>query len=102
MYTSRGLPDYTVQLVPAGGATAAPIEPRDLQRFPRYGARVEGLPLPTRGAPAMPRTSQPILGGTVDAQFDGRLLNRGGVDEVVVREAGKEIGRAGPAFGALG
>ena len=102
MNTYVGLPDYQVQLAPAGdGAGAALIEPRDLQRFPRYGARVEGLPLPTRAAPAVPRTREPILGGTVVAQFDGRLLNRSGVYEVVVREAGKEIARARTDFRAL-
>ena len=102
MNTYVGLPDYKVQLVPvSGGAPAAPIEPRGLQRFPRYGARVEGLPLPTRAAPAVPRTSEPILGGTVVAQFDSRLLNRSGVYEVVVREEGKEIGRARADFRAL-
>jgi len=102
MNTYVGLPNYQVQLVPVGGgAGPAPIEPRDLQRFPRYGARVEGIPLPTRAAPAVPRTSEPILGGTVVAQFDGRLLNRSGVYEVVVREEGKEIGRARTDFRAL-
>jgi hypothetical protein len=102
MNTYVGLPDYKVQLVPAGGGAAvAPVEPRDLQRFPRYGARVQGLPLPTRGAAAVPRTSEPILGGTVVAQFDGRLLNRSGEYEVVVREEGKEIARARTDFRAL-
>ncbi len=102
MNTYVGLPNYKVQLVPVGGGTAAaPTEPRETQLFPRYGARVEGLPLPTRAAPAVPRTSEPILGGTVVAAFDGRLLNRSGVYEVVVREEGKEIARARTDFRAL-
>jgi hypothetical protein len=99
--TYIGVPAYEVRLVRAGGAPAA-IAPRTLERFPRYGARVEGLPLPYPAAgSAAPRRSEPVLGGTVVARFDARLLDSNGVYDVVVSEAGKEIVRARTDFRAL-
>jgi hypothetical protein len=99
--TYIGVPAYEVRLAPAR-AGAVPIEPRVLDRFPRYGARVEGLPLPyPAAATPSPRRSEPVLGGTVVARFDARLLDRTGIYEVVVSEAGKEIARARSDLRAL-
>src|SRR6185436_15702486 len=71
--TYIGMPPYQVQLVPAG-AGSVPIAPRALELHPRYGPRVQGLPIPTIGAPA-PGGSEPVTGGTVVARFDARPLN---------------------------
>jgi hypothetical protein len=99
--TYIGVPAYDVRLL-RSAAGAAAIDPRTLERFPRYGARVEGLPLPypARATP-VPRRSEPVLGGTVVARFDARLLDRTAVYEVVVSEAGKEIARARSDLRAL-
>ena len=100
--TYIGVPQYDVRLIPASGTAQPPIDPRSVERFPRYGARVEGLPLPyPAAAGAAPRRSEPVLGGTVVARFDARLLDRNGVYEVVVGEAGKDIVRARTDFRAL-
>ena len=92
--TYIGVPAYDVRLAPAGRGGAPPLEPRNVERFPRYGARVEGLPLPYPAAPAVPGHSEPVLGGTLAARFDARLLDRIGVYDVIVSEAGKEMARA--------
>lgn len=92
--TYIGVPQYEVRLAPIGRAASPPIDPRNVERFPRYGARVEGLPLPYPAAPAVPGRTEPVLGGTLIARFDGRLLDRNGVYEVIVSEAGKELARA--------
>lgn len=92
--TYIGVPQYDVRLALTGREASPPIDPRNVERFPRYGARVQGLPLPYPAAPAVPGRSEPVLGGTVVARFDGRLLDRNGVYEVIVSEAGKELARA--------
>jgi hypothetical protein len=97
-----GVPDYQVTLA-AAGAPGPPIAPRNLQRVPRFGARVEGMPLlyPVPAIPAGPAVSQPMLGATVIAQFDGRLLMPDGVYDAVVSESGKELARGRVNLGRL-
>ena len=92
--TYLGVPPVDVALV-AEGTTAPPIAPRDLQRVARYGARVEGTPLlyPFPLAAPPPAGSQPLLGGTVIAQFDASLLETTGVYQVVLSETAKELAR---------
>ncbi|MSO45863.1 MAG: hypothetical protein EXQ59_03735 [Acidobacteria bacterium] len=92
--TYIGVPQYGVRLAPAARGASPPIDPRNIERFPRYGARVHGLPLPYPAAPAVPGSSEPVLGGTLVARFDGRLLDRTGVYDVIVSEAGKELATA--------
>ena len=99
--TYIGVPQYDVWLSPAGSTASPPMQPRGIERFPRYGARIAGLPLPFPAAPAVPRQSEPVLGGTLAARFDARLLDRAGVYEVIVSEAGKEIARARSDLRAL-
>ena len=101
MHTYVGVPQYELRLILVGRPEAPPIEPREVQRIPRYGARIEGQPLPTPGAPALPPGREPMLGGTTVARFDGRLLDPKGVYDLVLNEAGKEIGRARIDFRAL-
>ena len=57
-----GVPEYDVELVAT--SPVARISPRNLSRFPRYGARVEGVPY---SLPFPARTYQgaaPLAGGT--------------------------------------
>jgi hypothetical protein len=92
--TYVGVPDYAVSLMEPG-TTAAPLQPRTIERAARYGPRVEGapLPLPVPGGLVIPRNSQPLLGGTVSARFDVRQLKASAQYDVVIGESGKELAR---------
>jgi hypothetical protein len=76
----------------AGGAI---IEPRNTSGMPRYGPRVDGGLVPYTATPLpggpVPGRSQPMLGATVMASFDGDALaaacNRR--CDVVIEEEGK-------------
>jgi hypothetical protein len=98
--TYLGVPAYDARLEMTGTAPIAPIE---IQRVPRFGPRVEGMPpSPSITAvPMPPAGSQPLLGGTVIAVFDGARLKPRGVYDAVVSEAGKELARAGVNLGSL-
>jgi hypothetical protein len=99
-----GIPDYLVVLVQR---TGAPIEPLRLDRIPRFGPRTDAMPpassvfgglvpgTATRGR------SQPMLGGTIIAIFDGRALDAIGSYAVTVREGGQELTRTGIDLGRL-
>jgi hypothetical protein len=92
--TYIGVPDYRVTIEPPAGERLPPVLPRTLERVPRFGARLDGMPLPSP-APAAPATagsSQPMLGGTVIARFDGRLL-AGTASTMVISENGGELVR---------
>lgn len=93
--TYIGVPDYRVALVPPGGS-APRLEPQSLDRIPRYGPRVAGMPLPhpKPGGLTLNRRSGPMLGGTVVAQYNARLLDVNGSYDVVVSEGGNELARA--------
>jgi len=88
-----GVPAFTVSVVQAGGGS---IEPRTLTRVPRFGPRLSGMPLPypyvaNSGAP---QGSQPLLGGSIVAAFDGTALDARGTYVVAVRDGAKDIARA--------
>src|SRR6476660_919234 len=60
-----GVPDFTVSLIAAAGGV---VTPRNLDRIPRFGPRVSGMPLPypyTGGTTGAPQGSQPLLGGSL-------------------------------------
>jgi hypothetical protein len=91
--TYIGVPTYEVVLVPRG--TTGRVEPRTVERFPRYGARLENALLPVIGStPTVGRGAQPLLGGTILLTFDIRRLDANGAYDVVLSEAGKEMARA--------
>jgi hypothetical protein len=89
-----GVPAFTVSLLPAGGT---PIEPRTISRVPRFGPRLSGMPLPypyvTNSAPP-PQGSQPLLGGSIVATFDGTALDARGTYVVLIRDSGKDVAKA--------
>ena len=98
--TYIGVPDITVNLVPAGGM---PIEPRGIARLPRFGPRLSGMPLPypyVTGPPAR-QGSQPLLGGSVIATFDGMAIDGRGTYVILLRDSGKEVAKASVNFGRL-
>ncbi len=96
-----GVPAYDVELTTV--ASGARIDPLRIGRIPRFGARLEGVPLPSRfvGAPSLPGESQPMLGGTVVATFSAGALNPNGVYEVVVSEKERELARVRVDVGTL-
>jgi hypothetical protein len=95
-----GVPEFTVTLAPAGGM---PVEPRGMMRIPRFGPRLSGMPLPypyVTGPPSR-QGSQPLLGGSVIATFDGSALDGRGTYLIVIRESGKDVTKASVNFGRL-
>jgi hypothetical protein len=103
--TYIGVPEYAVRLEEEQGAAASATRirlPIRIERAARFGARVEGTPLslPVPGGIA-PGKSQPMLGGSVVARFDGQTLNAVGTYDVIVSENGKELGRARVDFSRL-
>jgi hypothetical protein len=108
--TYIGVPAYEVRLVPLepertapGTATRTPIEPLALARVPRNGPRLQGttLPYPYPTGPQVPAGSEPLLGGSLIAQFDGRRLSPDGTYLALITENGKEVARARIDFGPL-
>jgi hypothetical protein len=99
MNTFVGVPLYEVSLA-RGADSLAPLE---LERIPRFGPRVSGVPLPYpwNGGVRLPGVAEPLTGGTLVAQFDGSLLVADGVYDVVVHEPGRVIARARVSLGAV-
>jgi hypothetical protein len=96
-----GVPDYSVSLLSMPGGER--ILPGQVSRIPRFGPRLSGMPLPypyTVGPPA-PNGSQPLLGGSLVATFDGQALDPQGTYPIVVSDAGKELARSRVDFAKL-
>jgi hypothetical protein len=95
-----GVPAFTVSLVPPGGRA---IEPRTISRVPRFGPRLSGMPLPYPYVTnsAAPQGSQPLLGGSIVAVFDGTALDGRGTYVTVIRDSGKDIAKATVDFARL-
>jgi hypothetical protein len=88
-----GVPNYDIVLTTPAGLT---VTPKALDRIPRFSARTETTPLPYPRQPGQQLilgTGQPMLSGTVVVSFDDTQLTNA-VYDVVVSEAGKELGRA--------
>jgi hypothetical protein len=92
--TFVGVPGYDVTLMPARPG-APPLPSSNIDRIPRFGPRIEGLPadrpLPYAIPPRVPSGSEPLSGGTVIVQFDGRRLDPKGVYDAIVTEGKKEL-----------
>jgi len=86
------VPLYRVQIVPPSGEL---LQPRNTSSMPRYGPRVDGglvpfTPTPLPGGP-LPGRSQPMLGATIVASFDGQALTAACSRrcDLVIEEEGK-------------
>jgi hypothetical protein len=90
--TYVGVPNYEVVLMTPTGTA---IKPKALDRIPRFGPRTDTTPLPYPRQPGrlVVGAGQPMLSGTVAVSFDEMQLTNS-VYDVVVSEAGKELGRA--------
>jgi hypothetical protein len=92
------VPRYTVRWLTAAGAR---IEPASTDWSPRYFQKTgpASLPVPPAVAgvvpPSLPGRSQPMLGATVVAFFDGALLQKpeDPARELVIEEAGQHLAR---------
>ncbi len=100
--TLMGVPSYDVRLERVGGAGEI-VVPTQVERIPRFGPRVQGVPrtAPGQGVGVIRGGSQPMLGGTVLARLDGRVLDHRGVYDVVISEAGREVARGRVDLAAL-
>jgi hypothetical protein len=97
--TFVNVPEYDVMLAPVSSREPA-VLPATIDRLPRFGPRIEGsrypFPYPYPVGPRVPAGTEPLLGGTLIARFDGRLVDPAGVYEVVVNDGAQEIGRTHP------
>lgn len=95
-----GVPAFAVSLVASG---RTPIEPRSIDRVPRFGPRLSGTPLPYPyiARSSAPQGSQPLLGGNVVASFDGTTLDARGTYIVLVRDAGTDVAKTTVDFSKL-
>lgn len=98
--TYVGVPPFEVWLTDRSGVR---VRPRALERVPRYGARVDGEPsrLAVPGGLAVAGGSQPMLGGTIIARFDGGPLNATGAYDVLIVDGKAELARASVNFAKL-
>ena len=95
-----GVPDYAVTL--RAMDDAPPLLPRQIGRIPRYGPRLSAArPYPYSGGTPVPSGSQPLLGGTIVATFDGLALDALGTYWAVVSDSDKELARARVDFAKL-
>jgi hypothetical protein len=94
--TFIGVPPYQVRLLPAVAATA-PAEPLDVSYVPRFGPRIQGLPPMT----TPPVAGQPLTGGTIVVQLDGRAVDLNGLYDVMVLDGTRELARARLDFRAV-
>ena len=97
--TFIGMPAYDVALTKG----SARVAPASLDRQPRFGVRVEGLPppIPIPAGQIPGGQSQPILGGTVTARVKGEDLDPEGSMDLVVSEGGTELARVAIDLGRL-
>ncbi len=91
--TFAGVPAYEADLTSV--QTLLPTTPASVERIPRFGPRVEGLPTPTatQGVGLLSGETQPLLGGTLVLTFDGRRLDRAGTYVLALRDKGTVLSR---------
>lgn len=99
-HTYVGVPPYVVSLIDRSGVR---VRPRNFSQVPRFGVRVDDNPIriPMPGGVARSGVTEPMTGGTVTAQFDGRLLNANGTYDIVVEEEKRELARVNVDLGKL-
>jgi hypothetical protein len=95
-----GVPAYRVALV---GPDRMRIEPRNVGLYSRYTPRISDRPsvTPLPAAPLPAGRSQPLIGGTMVAGFDGRALDPKGTYDAVISLDGKDVARARLELGKL-
>jgi hypothetical protein len=100
--TFIGVPEYRVRLLAATSTTTA-AEPRNVSYVPRFGPRVQGMPLPYPYPMTGPGVAggQPLTGGTIVVQLDGQAIDTSGLYDVLVLDGTKELARTRVDFRGL-
>jgi len=100
--TFVGVPAYELTLVPTEEPSDDPIEPLSVARVPRHGPRLveQNTPVPV-AVPQVPNSSEPMLGGTLIATFDGNVLDERGVYELLIMDGDDELARVPVDLGAF-
>jgi hypothetical protein len=98
--TFVGVPAYDVVL---SRAQDKPIRAQYINRYPRFGPRTEvTVPaLPNPNAAPLLGAGQPMLGGTMVAQFATDTIDSNGRYDIVITDGGKELVRARVDFGRI-
>jgi hypothetical protein len=97
--TFVGVPGYTVTL---HRGQEKPIAAQHVNRYPRFGPRSETAPaLPNPNAAPILGSGQPMLGGTLIAQFAADAIEPNGRYDIVLADGGKEVVRTGVDFGRM-
>lgn len=97
--TFIGVPAYDVVLLRSG----QPVLPVSIDRQPRFGARVDGLPsaAPVATPRLGPGPAQPMLGGTIITRFAGDALDTAGAMDLLISDQGKALARVRIDLGKL-
>ena len=98
--TFVGVPAYDVVL---SRGQDTPIKAQYINRYPRFGPRTEvNVPaLPNPNAAPVLGNGQPMLGGTLIAQFAADVIESSGRYDIVITDGGKELVRTGVDFGKM-
>jgi hypothetical protein len=89
--TFVAVPSYQVLLVLPGGRR---VEPKRIERFPRFGPRAEPSTAPALPGPATQfGGGQPVVGGTMLAPLDGSAFDPNQRVEVVVLDGKTELAK---------
>ncbi len=100
--TFVGVPGYDVELAEA--LPPARVPPQTVARIPRFGPRVDAASAASLATapPLQPGGGgMPLTGGAIVASFPIASVNGGAVYDVVVSDAGKDLGRARVSFAGL-
>jgi hypothetical protein len=98
--TFVGVPAYDVML---NRGQDKPIRAQHINRYPRFGPRTEvnAPALPNPNAAPLLGNGQPMLGGTMIAQFAADAIESNGRYDIVLTDGGKELVRMGVDFGKM-
>ena len=95
-----GVPPYDVRLV-ARRAAIETVEIASLDRIPRFGPRMPGLPVAVEGSPSGIGAGQPVLGGSLQVTLDGGRVDPRGVYDLLIVEDRAVVADATIDFGTL-
>jgi hypothetical protein len=88
--TFVAVPLYQVQIALPGGRR---VEPKRIERFPRFGPRSESTGPALPGTTPQFGTGQPVVGGTMLAPLDGSALDPNQRIDVVVLDGKTELAK---------
>jgi len=96
--TFVAVPLYQVQIVVPGGRR---VEPKRIERFPRFGPRAESTGPALPGSLPQFGTGQPVVGGTMLAPLDGSAFDPNQRIDVVVLDGKTELAKVSIDLGKM-